>query len=202
MLSLRLIIGVLFLNGCANLLKSPEFFNQIVPTDAYTRTFYKMTQHKQILSSFDPVLSAYITFWNQRLREAYVKEKSRHFRLTEPIQKQLIAEVEEEGRSYYVFIMSVATAESSLNQFEKRNSLWRLTLENDEGSIQIEPENIEVISQKDEQAHYFYKTMNVFSRTYRLRFAKQPFVSAPELIFYMTGPHGSLKHRFKLSDKD
>jgi hypothetical protein len=143
-----------------------------------------------VLSEFEPVMTVHATNWDQSMREAYIKEMARQYRYTETAEKALAEQQLKENETYFVFILSAATREPEWNEFERKNSMWRITLENESGSIQLDPEQIESISQRDEKSKYFYQRMDQFTRTYRVKFLKKDLHDTHPLKLHISGARG------------
>ncbi|MDB5039118.1 MAG: hypothetical protein JWQ35_2646, partial [Bacteriovoracaceae bacterium] len=143
-----------------------------------------------------PVMIAFITDWDTRLREAYVKEMRDQFRLSDEAEKALAKEQLAEDEAYFVFIASIATREPSWNDLNQKRSMWRTTLENKDSTIQVDPERIELIPQKDESAKYYYRKMDTFNQTYKIRFPRAALKDAQDVYFHISGPRGGITVRF------
>lgn len=193
-----LILVCFALASCAP--KTPDKFSTrkghlldaLLGSTPYQRLFYSKTQDKSVYSEFEPVLKASITVWDQKLREAYVKEFKSQLRLSDDEEAQLATEQLQENEAYIVLIVTVATREPEWNDLDKQKSIWRILLENDDSSIQILPERIEQIPNRDEQAKYFYPTMSGFTKTYKIRFNRKFLRDVEDLVFRITGVRGSL----------
>jgi hypothetical protein len=169
-----------------------HFLDAIFNDDSYSKVFDKFTKEEQVHSEFEPVMTAYVTYWSPRLQEAYTHEMARQYQLTVAAEQKIADEQKAENDSYFVFIISASTREPEWNDFEKKNSMWRIFIENEEGTIQVDHEKVEAASSKDERAKYFYKTMSAFGKTYRLRFPKEALRQAKAIRLHITGPRGSI----------
>jgi len=198
-------LGLVFsLMGCSTKDHGQEsrekhFLDSFFTADSYSKTFYKWTQEKRVHSEFESVMTAYATIWNSEMREAYVRERTREFRLQKADGDLLAKEEADEDLKFVSFILTANTREPNWNDFGYERGLWRLTLENEDGSIQVVPELVVRISDKDEISKYFYKNMNNFGRTYRIRFLRSPLQGLPEATLHIAGPLGSLSFLFKIT---
>mgnify|MGYP000898464950 CR=1 FL=1 len=177
-------------------LKPRYFLDSISGNDDYADVFDRYTKMDRSHSEFLPVIMAYATLWGSDLREAYIREMAGRFRLDEDAEKKLATQELQENESFIVFILSVGTREPEWNELDRQNSIWRITLESEDGSVQDVPERVEVISQKDERAKYFYKRMDSFTRTYRLRFARDKFSNVSPVKLYVVGVRGKMEFSF------
>jgi len=188
-------------SGCSSRnkegLKSRHFFDEIEGPDDYAEVFDDQTKEDRSHSEFQPVIAAQTTFWNSKLRESYVRERSNRFHLPAEEAKQLAVEELTENETYIVFLMSVATREYEWNKLDRKSSLWRISLEGDQAKEPIAPDRIQVISDKDEVAKYFYKYMTTFTRTYRVRFLRESLKGSEHLRLFVSGVRGSLHFEFQ-----
>jgi hypothetical protein len=174
-----------------------SFWDRVFGGSSYEEVFDRNTKEERIHSEFEPVMSAFITYWNADLREAYIEEMRRQFRLSDENIKKIALEQNEEEQKFFVFILTVSTREPSWTDFNKKTSMWRITLENQDSSIQADPERVEPISQKDETAKSVYRRMSSFSQTYKVRFPKTAIQDVSSFYFHITGMRGSLLAEFK-----
>jgi hypothetical protein len=179
--------------------RSGSFWSIFTNSTRYEKTFWNRTVEKRIHSELEPVMTAFITYWDSEISKTYVGEMRRQFRLSEDAFKKLTQEQEDEQKNYYVFIVSAATREPSWADFHKKSSMWRVTLENKDSSVQLDPERVELISKRDETAKAFYKKMDTFTETFKIRFSKTG-LSSDELDLHIAGARGALVANFQNSD--
>lgn len=191
-----LIVALLFLSACSSKSSgrsSREYsFWDALFSNSYVDVFDDHTTRKVVLSEFEPVMTMRATLWDQSMREAYVKEMADHYRYSEEAEKKLAEEELKENESFFVFILSASTREPEWNEFERQSSMWRITLEDEGGKIQVDPESIRAISQRDEKAKYFYPSMSNFTRTYRVRFEKKALHDLSPIKLHISGARGHL----------
>jgi len=176
--------------------KPRYFLDAVSGGDHYDDVFEANTIVDRSHSEFQPVISAHSTYWNASMREAYIREMAGRFRLDAEAEKNLATTELQENEAYFVFIISAATREFEWNELERQKSLWRIALESEDSKIQESPERIEVISERDERAQYFYKNMTPFTRTYRVRFNKEKFKDVSNLVLHIAGVRGNLSFEF------
>ncbi len=169
-----------------------SFLDAVTDNPDYAKLFDARTVEKRIHSEFEPVMTVYITTWDAPLRQSYVEEMRRQFRLQDSQVSALKKEQDEEDSNYLVFIFSAATREPLWNDFHKKDSMWRITLENEDTSIQVDPERVEMIPQKNETYRYFYRQMSIFNQTYKVRFPRAPLKDFSQVLFHVTGTRGAL----------
>lgn len=191
---------VVLLSSCSSKKSDPgerHFLDSIFGEDAYEKVFEKNTQTKTTSSDLDVVLKADVTFWNDNLREAYVEEVSRRYRLPDEESSALALEQLAEEEAYFVFIVTATTRYQADNNFDQRDSLWRISLEDRDTKKSISAHRVELVSYKNQRARYFYKTMTRFGETYRVLFSKDELRDARNLRLYISGPKGSIDFDFE-----
>lgn len=185
---------LLILTSCATKedIQSPRerSFWDALFSNSYTNVFDAHTKRESVLSEFEPVMTVHATQWDSTMRDAYVQEFARQYRYSDELKKKLAEEQLKEDETFFVYILSAATREPEWNDFDRKSSMWRITLENEDGSIQLDPERVEVVSQKDEKSRYFYQQMNNFTRTYKVRFFKKELRTTRPLKLHITGARG------------
>jgi len=173
-----------------------SFFDPLLGKNQYVREFQEHTQERSVSSNFDIILKAAVTYWNTDLREAYIDEYSRSFRLSEEEQAALTLEQLAEDESYYVFILTAMTRDPRFNDFDKANSVWRLSLEDNRGRQTALAERVEVLTERAERNAHFYPSMSRFGRTYRVYFPKYELDDPETIVMFISGPYGSLSFSF------
>lgn len=208
---IRLIVGFLVLGvglGACSYKDSEDrpsgsrhFFDAMMGSSPYEKIWDQNTQVEFSHSSFETVMRAEVTHWNLALREAYIEEVSRVYRL--PLSERQALEVQEfqEEENYETFIVSLTTKHYHHNDLNKTNSAWRIQVESADGAQKVPAARIELISNKKNHLQEFYRNMNNFNRTYRVLFPKR---SIPNELFYLylTGPYGQARFEFKPSQAE
>jgi hypothetical protein len=174
-----------------------RFFDGLYREKVYGKVFDSESKTKLIQGDFENFFEATITHWNQRLRKAFVKEMARVYRMSPGELQVLESEELKENDRYFTFIVSARSRELRWRELDREDDLWRMSLENEDGSIRIRPDRIDTISEKDDKWTFFYKSMNRFSKTYRVRFPRKNLESANRLFFFITGPLGGLSASFR-----
>jgi hypothetical protein len=197
-LCIPVLFAFLVLQACQK--SNPEllsFFDPLKGRGPYATAFFDNTQEKTLNSNFDTVLQANMTFWNSQLREAYLEEMAKSYRMQDEELNALLMEQMAEDESYFVFIMTAHTRDPKLNDFHRAKSSWRLVLEDPTGKLSVRAESVERISEKNNPNAPFFQSMSRFGQTYRIRFPKHPLANEQKLKLFITGPHGSLPFEFK-----
>ncbi len=173
-----------------------HFLDAILGASSYQREFLDKTVERSVYSEFEGILQVSITPFHNDLRNSYIKEMRRQLRLSEEDEARLAAELLQEDATFAVFIIAVDTREPHWNDLDKQRSIWRVFAANRDASIQVRPERIEVLPQKDEQTRYFHPTMTDFNRTYRIRFNRRDLATADPIRFVISGVRGVVEASF------
>lgn len=175
---------------------SRSFFDPLFSQNEYAETFDRWTQRERTHSEWDLTLLVDATFWNKELREAYVEEMSKRFRLTPEEAKNIAYKERLEHEKYFVFILSATTRNNAWNDLDSSKSVWRLTLEDPGESKRVTTARVEKISEKNERAKYFYQRSNRFNETYKVYFPKHSLRDEQRLKLFIAGPRGKISFVF------
>lgn len=174
-----------------------NFFDGFYRQDAYAKIWEAHTKTSLIQGDFENYFEAAVTFWNGTMRKAFVEEMARVYRMTEREAQVLESEEMKENDRYLTFIISARSREVRWRDLDREDYLWRLSLENQNASIRVRPDQIEPVSDRDDKWRFFYKSMNRFSKVYRVRFPRKAFDGENLLVLHISGPLGSLSASFE-----
>jgi len=179
-----------------------NFFDGFYRDDSYGGTYERMSQTRLLQGGFENYFEAIITYWNSELRKSFVREMARAYRMTDAETQLLESEELKEDDRYFTFIVSASSREDRWRDLDGSNSLWRLSLENTDGSVRVRPDRIELVSVKDDRWKFFYRSMNRFNKTFRIRFLKKDLESSSHLHLHISGPLGGVSTKFQTSVVD
>jgi hypothetical protein len=174
-----------------------SLLDPIVGDHTYEEIFAKNTALKRAHSELMPAFSARVTFWNDDLRRAYVRELSGRLRLSADEEMKLAKEELQENETYVVFILQMGTRDRKWNNLNEKRSNWKLSLEDSAASTRVDPERIEVISIKDDANRYFYDSEESYMQLYRVRFPRESIRNLKDFVFHISGLRGSLEFAFQ-----
>jgi len=201
--SLLIVTSFAFTTGCQTQktsdrdLKPKSLLDPLVGDHHYEKVFNQNTKLERAHTELMPSFAARVTFWNDDLRRAYVRELSGRLRLTEEEETKLAKEELQENEAYVVFILQMGTRDRKWNNLNEERSNWRLSLEDASSSIKVYPERIETVSNRDDAHRYFYDSEESYMRLYRVRFPRESLRSAKDLVFHISGLRGSAEFAFK-----
>src|SRR3989344_2048990 len=106
----------------------------IKPSLGYFDILPQMTKSKKVIDNLDSKLFVYATYKNWALRAAYVDEYARRYQM-DVGQKEMLKEREKglEER-FNEFFIAVYTPDARWNDFNTRESIWKVYLEDEKGS--------------------------------------------------------------------
>ena len=174
-----------------------SLLDPIVGDHTYGEVFAKNTALKRAHTELMPAFSARVTFWNDDLRRAYVRELSGRLRLSTDEEMKLAKEELQENEAFVVFILQMGTRDRKWNNLNEKRSNWKLTLEDAASSTRVDPERIEVISVKDDANRYFYDSEESYMQLYRVRFARDSVRNLKDFVFHISGLRGSVEFAFQ-----
>jgi len=143
----------------------------IKPSLGYFDILPQVTKSKKVIDNLDSKLFVYATYKNWALRAAYVDEYARRYQMDES-QKETLKEREKglEER-FNEFFIAVYTPDERWNDFNTRESIWRVYLEDDKGS-RVSPIEIKKVDVKSPFIREFYPYLDLWSSGYIIRFPK------------------------------
>ncbi len=161
----------------------------------YPRVLKRWTRHRRIIKNFDTNLSVHVTYLSPEFVTAHAALYAKFYRLSRAERQRYLAKRLAEVRSHHEFFMGVTTADPTWNDFDRRSSIWRITLEDDKGT-RVKPLTVKNITIKETHRTYF-PYLSVFHRAYHVIFPKQvggrPFITPQSRWFKLiiASPLGS-----------
>ena len=129
--------------GCAALLAvgcgagSPRL--SLAPSDTppshedYDKIRKRWTRGARILKQLDTTLRVHATFLTPEFNAAYHARSVHMFGLSYHKREKLKRELSEQWSKAYAFIVASATLKHDWNDFDRKDSIWNITLANDRG---------------------------------------------------------------------
>jgi hypothetical protein len=194
------------LAGCADKtpllsLKPPE---RKIPADDYEEYLHRWWRHDKIIKQLDTTLRVNAVFLSPQFAAAYTSKRAEVFKLPPRRVKEVVAELRERWEESYPFIIGAAAMDYTWNDFDRTDSVWRISLENDQGD-EVEPVILNSMGDIDATIQEFYPFVDRFHRVYDVRFPKesadgQPLVNAETKKLYLqfAGPLGHSKLEWRI----
>ncbi len=149
--------------GCAWLRVEPEA--------RYLKVLHRWTQSEKVFKDLESRLYISATYKSPSFREAYIEEYARRYMLDEDYKKLLMEREMGEAGRYNEFFVSAYTPSDVWNDFDERDSIWRLYLEDSSGA-RVVPVEIERVERNDPLLREFFPYFDPWSEGYIVRFPK------------------------------
>ncbi len=193
-----LVAAALLWGGCPHkdLVDISPGARQLKP-EQYKEIRERWTRNRLVIRTFDSVINATVTYLSAELMSAYVARYARDYRMTRAERRRLLAARLAEVTSHHEFYMAATTADRAWNDFHRKKSIWRITLEDDRGT-RVRPISIKRLRVSQVHRHYFPYT-TVFHKAYLLKFPRtvggKPFIDSTSKYFKLmiTSPMGSAR---------
>lgn len=163
--------------------------------DQYSEIRKRWTRNRLVIRTFDSVINATVTYLSPEFVSAYVAKYAKDYHMTRAERQRLMAARLAEVRSHHEFYVAATTADRAWNDFHRKKSVWRITLEDDRGT-RVKPLSIKRLRVNQVHRHYFPYT-SVFHRAYLVRFPRtvggKPFITGANKFFKLmiASPMGS-----------
>jgi hypothetical protein len=140
----------------------------------YYRALERWTRDKAItvIAELNTTLRVSATLFSPEFNTAYAAKRARMFKLPRREQQQLEQRLARLWQQSYPFVMITATHDARWNDFERRNSQWRLWLTNDRGE-RVAPLAIERTRKLSQTEVALFPHLQMFYQFYKVRFPKK-----------------------------
>ncbi len=138
---------------------------------SYNETLNRYTAGKKIFEGLDARLYITATYKAPRFRESYIERYVKSYQLDEGYSKALLDREMEQAESYNEFFFTAYTPEERWNDFNKKDSIWRLYLEDDKGA-RLTPISIVKVDPADPLLREFFPYFDLWSYGYVVKFPK------------------------------
>lgn len=169
---IRICLSALLLTvaGCAYLQGYADMAKDRGHSDAYQAALDAWTRTKTVHSQFETRASITATLKSQAFNRAYLDEYGRIYRLT-PAQRQQREEAQANLRAEFTeFLVYAYTPDRDANDFDRRNSIWRVFIMDDQGH-RIEPVEIRRIDPvASDMESFFPYIRKYYGNVYSLKF--------------------------------
>ena len=188
--------------GCAS--KNKEVIKK--PAKDYFVTLNKWTKSKKVYDNLETKLYVYATYKSWGLREAYVDEYARRYMLDDSQKASILKSEKELDERINEFFLSVYTPELKWNDFDKKDSIWSIYLEDEKGD-RVLPIEITRVEENNPLVREFFPHMDLWSYGYTVKFPKylpmgqEPFPSttSKSIKLTITGAVGKSQLEWKLA---
>jgi hypothetical protein len=173
-LLLKSILLIVIFAGCqgcqiASSVKQFEASSDPYQGSTYKTVLMKWTNEACIYRGLDLELMTSATFKSPEFREAYANEYVRTYNLTSEEKEKLIKDQKQAFLIYNDFIMSAYVPDKKWNDFNKKDSIWKIYL-NAGNETKIKPLEIRKIKKIDAVLTHFFPYINTWESIYLVRF--------------------------------
>ena len=169
LLAVCLIVAVIGCGPAGRLVESAEPYR----TNDYQQAFERWTREARIYRGFDVELIVSATFKSSDYRRAYAKEYTKAYLLSDKegvkFEKDQLAAAEE----FHDFVMATFIPDDRWNDFEKKDSTWKIYLTNEQNK-RISPVEIRKLNGKDPRIEQFFPYVSPWREVYAVRFPAKP----------------------------
>lgn len=174
-------------------------------TEGYRGTFERWTKEARIYRGFDMELIVSATFKSADYRRGYAKEYARTYLLSDEDELKFEQDQIKAAEEFHDLVMAAFIPDNKWNDFEKKDSIWKIYLTNDKND-RISPVEIRKLNKKDPVIRQFFPYVSPWRQVYALRFpVKMPgreeaFISADtrSITLTVTGVRGTCDMTWEL----
>ena len=170
----------------------------------YASVLKRWTRQKRIIKELDTPLKVHATLFSPDFRQAYIARYAKMFALPKDKRLALAEKFEKEWRDSYAVILVAATHDTSWNDFDRKNSIWRVILLDDQGR-QVQAKTVVRARRNTATLKTLFPQLDDFYQFYRLTFPKsaadgQPLLrgDAKSVSLKIAGPLGIAKLVWRL----
>ncbi len=169
--SILLIVILAVCQGCQIVSSVKQFKASSDPYQGstYKAVLMKWTSEAHIYRGLDLELMTSVTFKSPEFREAYANEYARTYKLSRKEKEKLIKDQKQVSLIYNDFIMSAYVPDKEWNDFNKKDSIWKIYL-NAGNEKKITPLEIRKIKKIDAVLTHFFPYINTWESIYLVRF--------------------------------
>ncbi len=169
--SILLMVILAVCQGCqiVSSVKQIEASSDPYQGSTYKAVLMKWTSEARIYRGLDLELMTSATFKSPEFREVYANEYARTYKLSRKEKGKLIKDQKQASLIYNDFIMSAYVPDKKWNDFNKKDSIWKIYL-NAGDKTKITPIEIRKIKKIDAVLTHFFPYINTWETIYLVRF--------------------------------
>ncbi|MBI5886245.1 MAG: hypothetical protein HZB85_06650 [Deltaproteobacteria bacterium] len=158
-----IIAAFCLITGCGGVKPAPE--------PEYSDVLSRWTRSTKVFDGLDAKIYMSATYKDPSYITSYVSRYSKAYKLDEDYARSLLERELGEADKYNEFFISVYTPEESWNDFDSRDTIWRLYLEDGSGA-RLVPVSILRVDKGDPLVREFFPYFDMWSSAYRVKFPK------------------------------
>ncbi len=160
-----IVIVLLFLAGCTTMVEERP-----TPKHDYYSILERWTRTETVYSGVETTLHIDAVYLGGEFRTAYVEEYARRLRLSQEKRENLKRAELSKLEEYNEFILVTATPVEEWNDFDRKDSIWRLYLVDEDGE-RVEPVSVSRV-EKDAILREFFPFVDEWCSVYRVIFPR------------------------------
>ncbi len=137
----------------------------------YDQVHQRWTRADKLIKELETTLNVHATWFSPDFAAAYVARNAHIFKLSQARRRALDQRLAQEREGSYTFYVGAATFDFKWNDFDRRKSVWNITLINNHGE-QVSPLDIKRSGPVTPVSTSFFPYLNKFSVAYHLHFPK------------------------------
>jgi len=136
----------------------------------YKAALTDWSREARIYRGLDVELIAAATFKSSKFRDAYSNEYARAYKLTDSEKTKLLKDQKNAALAYNDFLLVIYVPDKKLNDFNKKDSMWKIYLTAGKGGL-LNPLEIRKIKKVDAVTTHFFPYITPWKSVYMVRFS-------------------------------
>ncbi len=155
-------LSALFFYGCA---KGPP------PEPPYHKVLDRWSGGVRVHDRLESRLYLNATYKSEEFRKAYIRKYSGSYALGPEREEALLAREIEQAEQYNEFFFTAYTPDETLNDFDRKDSVWQVYIEDGSGN-RARPITISEVEGTEAFIREFFPYFDLWSKAYLVRFPK------------------------------
>jgi hypothetical protein len=168
---------------------------------SYQAALSRVTEHREVYRDIDTQLFTAATYQSVDFREARTRRQAMFQTWPEPKIDAALARERADAAQVHEFVFGVSIVDRRFDDFDSRNSIWRLSLVTDQG--EVTPLAIRRVGRANQDLRAYYPYLGDFWTMYTVRFPLTTATGAPlvgpttrALLFRMSSTLGQVEMAF------
>ncbi len=169
-------LALLFIaiTGCAGKRTTVDF--TLVP-ERIQDDVKRNVRTEKVYRDLDTIFIADVFYYDQRIRQDYIQTSLQKGWIDSVQADKMMAESKENEQKEVEFVAGIYTSDKRWNDFEKENSMWKVSLETPDGRW-IAPSSIEKLKLEKMRDAYLFPFLTEWKFIYRITFPKKEVTGA------------------------
>lgn len=171
----------------------------------YNDSLNRWTASKKVYEGLEARIFLGATYETLPFRKAYVERYAVDYEVEDSYKNELFSREKEQEEKYNEFLVAAYTPVEGWNDLDKRDSVWRLYLEDGTGS-RVVPVSVTRLDSSDPRVREFFPYLDLWSVGYDVKFpkysetgAQMPSKDAKYLKIIVTGVLGTGELEWRLN---